>query len=72
MTLFTFCSQFPLSPLPKVSNSMFLIERKFFWGGNVMTSESMYVSSCVVKVELMHLNLVIAQYIFQVPDLLST
>lgn len=62
MTLFTFCSQFPLSLFPKASNSMFLTEKKFFLEGDVV-NELIYAGSCVVKVELMHLNLVIAQYI---------
>lgn len=58
MTLFTFCSVSSRSLFPKVSNSMFLIERTFV--GNVR-NKLMYVSRCVVKVEYMHLSLVIAQ-----------
>ncbi len=38
------------SLFPKVSNSEFLSERKFFEGRDVM-SELMYVSNCVAKEE---------------------
>lgn len=42
---------------------MFLIQGKVLYVGGGGVNELMYVSICVVKVEMMNLNLVIAQYI---------
>lgn len=57
MTLFTFCSQFPLSHCFQSVKFHVSRREKVF-----VMNELMYVSICVVKVELMNLNLV-AQYI---------
>lgn len=64
MTLFTFDPSFlSAAVFPKVSYSMILKEREREFILARRKGELMFVRSCVVKVDLMHLKLAIAHYI---------